>query len=578
VPLKGTAKKVMRSMKDQYGEEEGERVFYATANKENRTPETWEKRSTAGIKAVVIKQVSEPREAHICPHCEQEIGEKESFWPEEHRDHPDLMIMEHGPCGGLYSQPKGKLDLPKLDLPGELTQLFGKCGADRPTPERQAWIDQHSGERARFVAHYLRKGLERGLGQEKTANIRDTLAGASDWLQANTPEALQTAATSAVDWAKRNPEAAAAVAGGTGGLLGGLFTLGDRHRPKETSKLRWALMNTLGGAAAGAGGSALNRWLAGHYDKDKLMSKTADFDLGNIGGQMLDGADQVVDWAEANPEAAYAIAGGLAGLGHGLITSGDRPDDTSRLRWLAMPILGGAAAGAGGSALNRWLAGHYDSALNRWLAGHYDKDKLMSKAADFDLGNIGGQMLDWAKANPELAAATLGGGVGSLAAATKGGNPLLGLLLGGTSGAGAVHLAKQLWPATPTAEMEPMPGHLAKDKLKLPSKRPDLYPKEPKMASIRDLGRALGKLARQESQVEQLEVYEPEDDSQPTDSKGKHLDTQVGDVVVDASSMASQKQDAAEGVEQSLGLKAHYQKNDGDLKAIGREIAKAMAY
>jgi len=44
MPLKGDAKKVMRSMKDQYGGEKGEEVFYATANKEGRKPETWKKK------------------------------------------------------------------------------------------------------------------------------------------------------------------------------------------------------------------------------------------------------------------------------------------------------------------------------------------------------------------------------------------------------------------------------------------------------------------------------------------------------------------------------------------------------
>jgi len=45
MPIKGDAKKVLKSMKDQYGDEEGERVFYATANKQKRKPETWEKKA-----------------------------------------------------------------------------------------------------------------------------------------------------------------------------------------------------------------------------------------------------------------------------------------------------------------------------------------------------------------------------------------------------------------------------------------------------------------------------------------------------------------------------------------------------
>lgn len=55
MPLKGDAKKVMKSMKDQYGEEKGEEVFYATANKENRKPETWEKKGAAQKLAAILR-------------------------------------------------------------------------------------------------------------------------------------------------------------------------------------------------------------------------------------------------------------------------------------------------------------------------------------------------------------------------------------------------------------------------------------------------------------------------------------------------------------------------------------------
>lgn len=59
-----------------------------------------------GSVPLVIKQkVLEPREAHICPHCNEEIGEKESFIPEEYRRSEDL-VMVHRPCGGLYKYPK----------------------------------------------------------------------------------------------------------------------------------------------------------------------------------------------------------------------------------------------------------------------------------------------------------------------------------------------------------------------------------------------------------------------------------------------------------------------------------------
>ncbi len=44
MPIKGDAKKVKDSMEEQYGKEKGEDVFYATANKQDRSPETWKKK------------------------------------------------------------------------------------------------------------------------------------------------------------------------------------------------------------------------------------------------------------------------------------------------------------------------------------------------------------------------------------------------------------------------------------------------------------------------------------------------------------------------------------------------------
>jgi len=62
------------------------------------------KKAAGEIKMLIVRKTMIPQEDHVCPHCEQVIGEKESYWPEEYRDHPDLMISQHRPCGGLYSQ------------------------------------------------------------------------------------------------------------------------------------------------------------------------------------------------------------------------------------------------------------------------------------------------------------------------------------------------------------------------------------------------------------------------------------------------------------------------------------------
>lgn len=45
MPIVGDAAKVLASMKTQYGPDKGERVFYATANKQGRKAETWDKKS-----------------------------------------------------------------------------------------------------------------------------------------------------------------------------------------------------------------------------------------------------------------------------------------------------------------------------------------------------------------------------------------------------------------------------------------------------------------------------------------------------------------------------------------------------
>lgn len=55
MPIKGDAKKVKKSMEGQYGKEEGERVFYATANKQGRKPETWKKKASVQILTSLLR-------------------------------------------------------------------------------------------------------------------------------------------------------------------------------------------------------------------------------------------------------------------------------------------------------------------------------------------------------------------------------------------------------------------------------------------------------------------------------------------------------------------------------------------
>lgn len=49
--FKGKGEKVMAGMKEQYGEEKGERVFYATANKRKMAPKKKKKGKVRNLKA-----------------------------------------------------------------------------------------------------------------------------------------------------------------------------------------------------------------------------------------------------------------------------------------------------------------------------------------------------------------------------------------------------------------------------------------------------------------------------------------------------------------------------------------------
>ena len=56
MPLTESGGKVMRSMKSQYGEEKGERVFYASINKGVAGSSKWHGRRSAGKKVPPAKR------------------------------------------------------------------------------------------------------------------------------------------------------------------------------------------------------------------------------------------------------------------------------------------------------------------------------------------------------------------------------------------------------------------------------------------------------------------------------------------------------------------------------------------
>ena len=46
MPKSKSAKKAMKNFKDQYGDKKGEQIYYATAKKQNRNPDTFEKKES----------------------------------------------------------------------------------------------------------------------------------------------------------------------------------------------------------------------------------------------------------------------------------------------------------------------------------------------------------------------------------------------------------------------------------------------------------------------------------------------------------------------------------------------------
>jgi len=55
MPKTKSAKEALKNFKDQYGEEEGERIYYSTAKKQGRNPDTFKKESLKLVDDIVIE-------------------------------------------------------------------------------------------------------------------------------------------------------------------------------------------------------------------------------------------------------------------------------------------------------------------------------------------------------------------------------------------------------------------------------------------------------------------------------------------------------------------------------------------
>lgn len=64
---------------------------------------------------VIVKQVMEPREVHVCPVCKEEIGEKSTYLPEDQRS-PSITNPEwqHNVCGGRFRYPPSDISFDDL--------------------------------------------------------------------------------------------------------------------------------------------------------------------------------------------------------------------------------------------------------------------------------------------------------------------------------------------------------------------------------------------------------------------------------------------------------------------------------
>jgi hypothetical protein len=76
MPIVGTAKKVLNSMIETHGKEKGTQIFYATANKQGRTPETWEKKASYLLASVIVHNKLQKHAASIGSTVKDLIGMK----------------------------------------------------------------------------------------------------------------------------------------------------------------------------------------------------------------------------------------------------------------------------------------------------------------------------------------------------------------------------------------------------------------------------------------------------------------------------------------------------------------------
>lgn len=204
MPIQGDAKKVMASMKDQYGPEKGERIFYATANKQNRKPETWKKKAclaTEYFKLAAGKpRIVEPPGVDI--QKLEGVGDSVAFAPEPPGpdDMPPPMKRADRIPGGL-ADGKQPSDYPQTQLlEGQRVEMEH---TNDPTVAREIAMD-HLEESDRYYIPYLRD-MERRMEGEAPKKAAEFPATEYFKLAAGVPGGLNPGYSAAMDRLRRTP-------------------------------------------------------------------------------------------------------------------------------------------------------------------------------------------------------------------------------------------------------------------------------------------------------------------------------------------------------------------------------------
>ena len=142
MPLKGDAKKVMKSMKKQYGDD-AESVFYATANKQGRKPETWKKKKKPKKKASLISKLAKAKaDGRLSPKQEKELGTKEELEHTSDKEEAADIAQDHLDEDSNYYEKMQNAGLLDAKLASLRVKLAKRCWKGyEPVPGKKPYSE-----------------------------------------------------------------------------------------------------------------------------------------------------------------------------------------------------------------------------------------------------------------------------------------------------------------------------------------------------------------------------------------------------------------------------------------------------